>query len=442
MATAGMEVDMSLIEVGLDPDAARAVAQSWSDTGDRCRDALDDAQARAVALMLADIAAGWLDTRAADGLSSASALLLDRAAAMGAIGWASPFASFGAGRLGGWGRARWLPLDGDDDDWIDASRQRSYLDLVTWLAAGRRGYLVHELADPKATEWAAMVATGTVWDGARAVQYLDIERDAGAGVVVVDFFIPEAQSLFLQGDGRAHTDPVFGDLDPGDSRAIMVFDLESGRASVQFDETCTTFGPCMAARPITLDESPTTVGDYGLPIRPNIVTIESEGRLEVDYDLLNSITSLGAVNGTFTLRNRGDGRYHVEEFEADEYPSVGVYQYLPSGGVVTIHRRDSQGVSHLMPWWPELPDLPDWSDLPDPPDIPLVAPDWLPDIEFDGPDLPAGPDLPDLPTVVGVDLPNLPKLPDLPKLPSFDLSPDIEGSFDPGGIDPEEDVEG
>ena len=415
---------MSLIEVGIDPEAARRVAMSWSDTGARCGAVLAEASTTAATVMVDE--RGWFDGRVVEGLQMASALLLDRAAAMAAISWSSPF-----GAASGWGRWRRSPFD-RDEDWIDASRQPSYLDLVSWLVTGPRGYLVQELADPTAAEWAAMVGAATIWEGARNVRYLGIEPDPGGGVIVVDFFIPELESFLLAGDDRDHVDPIFGDVHGGDSRALMVFDLESGRASIQFDETCSTIGPCNAPRPITLDGSWVAWDERDSLDIANQVHIEGGGgTLAVGYDILNGILPIGSVDGMFMLRNRGDGRY-VERYRfGNEYPSVGIHQYLPDGGRHVIATHDSKGFSHLIPGWPELPDLPDWSDLPDPPDVPIAAPDWVPDVEWEGPDLPAGPDLPNLPRIVGVDLPNMPKLPDLPKLPSFDLTPDIEGRLSP-----------
>jgi len=417
---------MSVIDVGIDPEAARRLATSWSDTGLRCAVELDAARAQARAVLVAD---GPLDDSAVTGLALAAALLLDRASAIAGIGWASPLGdTTGWSRLAGWGR--WTPGD-QDDDWIDAGRDAAYLELITWLAAGPRGSVVRELADPTEAQWRKMVERRTVWDGARTVRYLDIEPDPGAGIVVVDFFIPEDDSFFLDGDGRKHADPVFGSLTAGESRTLMVFDLETGRASIQLDDTCTMVGGCNAARPITLDGSPFALDERGSIDIANRVQVDSgEGMLTVDYDILNGIIAFGSTDGLMRLRNRGDGRYEGGLLFADEYPSVSVYQYLPGQRRRVVARQDSQGVGHLIPGWPELADLPDLPDLPDPPDIPLSAPDGVPDIEFEGSDLPDGPDLPDLPNVGGLDLPDLPDLPDLSKLPSFDLVPDLEGHVD------------
>ena len=287
-------------------------------------------------------------------------------------------------------------------------------DLTEWLAGGDRGWLATELAEPSAAAWSALVAAGSTTTGARTVRYVDIGRDPGGGVVVADFFIPDEGSVLLAGDDRAHADPIFGPLTAGDSRAVFVLDLERGRASISFDDTCTMWsGPlevCEEARPIV------TAPVFGR--LANEVSIDvADGGVEVDYDILNGITPIGSADGTFALAATASGRYAVTDVDADEYPSLGIYQYRAGERVDVLLRRDSEGACHLLPWWPELPDLPDLPDLPALPTFPL--PDPVADLAPDLPDLADLPNLPDLPSVGGVDLPDLPDLPELPDLPDL-----------------------
>lgn len=219
----------------------------------------------------------------------------------------------------------WAP--GEVDDGFGARDDPAHVALVEWLASGPRGEIVAELAAPGDDDWASMVGGGTRWEGNRAVRFLDIEPDPGAGIIVVDFFIPGDGSFFLDGDRRPHADPIFGELTTGDSRAAMVFDREVGRASIQFDGTCPMYVPgCQAARAITLGGEPVAIGARGLPEIANQVRVDSgPGQLTLDFDILNGIFPIGSVDGTMTVRNTGDGSYEVASIEADEYPSVGVY---------------------------------------------------------------------------------------------------------------------
>jgi hypothetical protein len=287
-------------------------------------------------------------------------------------------------------------------------------DLSEWLAGGDRGWLATELAAPSAAAWSALVAAGSTTTGARTVRYVDIGRDPGGGVIVADFFIPDEGSVLLAGDDRAHADPIFGSLTAGDSRAVFVLDLERGRASISFDDTCTMWSGalevCAEARPIA------TAPVFGRLV--NEVSIDVvDGHVEVDYDILNGITPIGSTDGTFALAAGSSGRYAVAAIDADEYPSLGIYQYRPGQRVDVLLRRDSEGASHLLPWWPELPDLPDLPDLPALPTFPL--PDPVADLAPDLPDLADLPNLPDLPSIGGLDLPDLPDLPGLPDLPDL-----------------------
>jgi len=55
------------------------------------------------------------------------------------------------------------------------------------------------------------------------------------------------------------------------------------------------------------------------------------------------------VDGTFTLTRQGRGRYAVKDFDADEYPSVGIYQYRSDEPPAVLVQRDSDGVTHAFP---------------------------------------------------------------------------------------------
>jgi hypothetical protein len=234
--------------------------------------------------------------------------------------------------------------------------------LTEWLATGERGWLAAELADPSPATWSALVAAGSTSSGSRTVRYVDIERAPGAGVVVADFFIPDDASALLDGDDREHADPIFGPLTAEDSRALFVLDLERGRASISFDDTCTMwsgwFEVCEEARPIATEPA------FGRLVN-EVVIDTANRRIEVDYDILNGLTPIGSTDGTFTLTADAAGRYAVTDLDGDEYPSLGVYQYRAGERVDVVLQRDSEGVPHLLPWWPDLPDLPHLPGLPD-----------------------------------------------------------------------------
>lgn len=298
--------------VGIDPGLALAVAHDWRRTGASWRAAAGQAAAVAASLQL-DATPTLYAGRLGEELEASADLLARRARAA------------------------------EDAD-----------DLTDWLSSGPRGHLVAELAEPSAAAWDDLVAAGTLTDGGRSVRYFDLPADPDGGVVVADFFIPERASLFLAGDGRDHEDPIFGDLTDEDSRAVLVLDLASGRGLAQFDDTCTAwagrFEICNEARPIEL------AGDGGRPPWPitNQVDISADGeQITVGYDILNGITPLGSTDGTLTLTDRGDGTYELTDVDADEYPTIGIYQYQDPGAAARVLlQRDSEGVGHLFPWWP------------------------------------------------------------------------------------------
>lgn len=340
--------------IGIDVEAAALVVQRWRRAVATWEAVATETLHEAGPLLLDGASAARSARAVAAELGQAADLLGARTSAMEHVRWAAGdgWSSSAGSRVG---------------------RRQEADELAEWLSGGTRGWMVRELADPSAAEWARMVETGTLVEGARTMRYFDIAREEGAGVIVVDFFIPDASSLVLAGDGRGHDDPIFGDLGAGDSRMIMVFDLESGRASVQFDDTCTVGGwACNEARPIEMGGSEVVwspsrdLGEYGvaglpLPVNlfeiPNQVSVSSvPHRLEVDYDVLNGIIPVGSVDGTFTLTSNGTGRYEVADIDSDEYPSIGIYQYRAGEQADVLARQDSRGVWAAFPVVPAIVD--------------------------------------------------------------------------------------
>lgn len=338
--------------IGIDVDEVAVVVGEWRSCRRRLVELTGRAAGRAAALALDASSVSASADETGRGLVLCADLLERRAAAMAGIAW--PGGDAGGGW--GWGWARAGPAGGDPYD-----------DLSGWLAAGRRGYLVSELVEPTAEEWAAMVAAGTRVDGNRTMRYFDIAADPGGGVLVVDFFIPDSNSVFAQGDRRGHEDPIFGDVTDSDSRMVIVFDLESGRGTVQFDETCLTGGMvCNEARPIEMDGAEVVWSpsadweEYALPGAPlpvdlleipNQVSVDSRpGWIDIDYDVLNGIIPVGSVDGTITLASDGAGRYRVEEMDVDRYPSIGIYQYRFGEHVDVLDQQDSKGMLYAFPW--------------------------------------------------------------------------------------------
>lgn len=336
---------------GIDVDAAAGLAAAWRAVAAR----VDEAVRRSCVLsddLAVDTGAVRADGEQVAGELRASAELLGaRAAAMAGIGWIG---------------AAWAPAamgrrrPGDDE-------------LVDWLGAGQRGTLVTDLAEPDAATWAELVAAGSTTEGGRTRRFVDVAARSGAGVIVVDVFIPERNSLVVAGDGRGHDDPIFGDLTDDDSRMIIVADLGTGRASIQLDDTCLAGGRiCNEARPIETGGAEvvwapsTDWGDHVIPgvpravellEIPNQVTLSSRpGRLEIDYDILNGVIPAPSVDGTITITTDRRGGAHVEELDSDGYPSIGVYHYGIGRTVQVLARQDSRGVAHAVPWLPTVAD--------------------------------------------------------------------------------------
>lgn len=247
-----------------------------------------------------------------------------------------------------------------------------YQGLILNLSEGTRGYLVTEVATAITDQWQSMVDRESQIVDGQAVIYFDVPPVPGSGVVVVDFFIPSTISGPLAGDSRDFVDPVFGDIGPHDSRVVLVMDLEQGRASIHVDDTelFTYHLGQTDAHHVELDndsnawdETMTPDGDVDVQVGPdfgNIVNTASVdvflNQVTVGYDMVNSITPLASTDGTFTIQLAENGTFEVTDFNADEYPSIGIYQYQPAPdgeGIVTttVIERESRGVMYTFPFW-------------------------------------------------------------------------------------------
>jgi hypothetical protein len=270
------------------------------------------------------------------------------------------------------------------------------------LAEGGRGEeLVGELLEPSDGEFEELVEEGTIGQPSTNSSYFPIEPAPGDGIVVVDFFIPQDRSMFLEGDDRELQDPVQSDLELTDSRVTVVLDRESGRGLVTQSETCTAWvGACQAPRPIEL--GPEDTREQG-PVSPNEFDIQTdEETISITYDALNSITpDAYSVDGTVRLRRRPDGLYQVVHDTRDDYPAVSIWQYRPDDTPRLIdYDRGEHVLRGAVPDC-DLPDLPNGPNLPDLPAVDLPG-SWL---DFDAPDLPDLPDgsnLPDIGEIYGV----------------------------------------
>lgn len=323
--------------VGLDPDRADELATTWAAMVLDGRELVRHAHRMITELALPPPSAG--DGWAAERLTALAAELVRRAGELRALDRGVVTAPAGRGLRSAPRRG---PGDGPDGWWA-------------WLLSGGRSGLLPPLAADGST-WSALVADGTRWEGDVARTYTDVAPIPGAGLIVVDMFIPFESSFVLDGDDRGHADPVFGDVGDDDSRVVMVFDLERGRGVVQVHQSCVADGRvCNAARPADLDggwfvdddgPGPGVLGGDAA----NQVRIDSDGsQLTVRYDLLNSIVPVGSTDGTFTLRDEGDGVMAVTELDTDEYPSVGIYQYRPSGETRVLRRHESDDMWTLFP---------------------------------------------------------------------------------------------
>jgi hypothetical protein len=237
-----------------------------------------------------------------------------------------------------------------------------HVDLVATLSAATRGSLVRELAVSQ-DRWDSLIAAGTIFrdGGASNVRYFDSPAVAGGGVMVVDLFIPFAVTGVapaLRGDDRGHADPLRDELDIDDSRMVLVLDRATGRGSVSFSETTvawpveTTNEP----RPISLRGDPPVVrgGLAGIEQTNQVgVTVDDDGSVHLELDVLNSITPVGSVDATLDVAAGDGGALESVRYLGDGYPSVGVYHYRPDGSTDVLLRHDSLPFTHVMPWWPD-----------------------------------------------------------------------------------------
>jgi hypothetical protein len=244
------------------------------------------------------------------------------------------------------------------------------------LADGGRGEeLIGELLEPTDERFQELVDEETIGEGATNRSYFPIEPAPGDGIVVLDFFIPQDRSMFLEGDDRELQDPIQADLEPTDSRITVVLDRESGRGVLTQSETCTAWiESCQAPRPIEL--GPEDTREQG-PYDANEFDVQTDDEtISLTYDALNSITFDGySVDGTVRLRRRPDGLYQVVHDTRDEYPAISIWQYRPGD---TPRLIDYDRGEHVLEG--AVPDC----DLPafDPPGS------WFDFLEFDAPNLP------------------------------------------------------
>lgn len=247
------------------------------------------------------------------------------------------------------------------------------LELYEDLTAGGRGDLVSDLVSPTEGEFDDLVDEGTIGMGDTNRRYFRVEPSPGDGVVVMDFFIRQGESLFLQGDDRDVQDPLLSDLELTDSRITIVIDRESGRGVITQSETCTVsvFGAdvCQAPRPIELGDIDTE--PQLLPSSPNEFDIDADGdSITIDYDALNSITpGAVSVDGGVTLELGDDGFYEVTDDSRDDYPAIVTYQYKPGEDPREINYEEGRSVIGAIPGIPtcDLPKLPFGG-----PDLPVV----------------------------------------------------------------------
>jgi hypothetical protein len=260
--------------------------------------------------------------------------------------------------------------------------------LLALLQAGPRGELLAGVTAPDEDAFDALTARATIYgDDGSASRYFRVAPAPGDGVLVVDFFIRQDRSGPLLGDDRGFTDPLRGGVPLDGSRMILVIDRETGRGVLRVARTCTVsaFGRsfCNEARPLTFDLGDRLADDPEHDATGEGINIDATNRFEITgdgegvsvrYDALNSVTPLVvSVDGRMELRRGADGVYELAEEDRDDYPAIGVYQYLPDGRYVVID--EAPGVDVVPGALPhcDLPDLPDLpGGLPDLPDLPRV----------------------------------------------------------------------
>lgn len=261
----------------------------------------------------------------------------------------------------------------------------------TFPLDGSRASLLTDMMVDDET-WADLVAQETMYDGETNVRYFDFPPDPGSGVIVLDWWIPEdVTGGFLKGDGRGddYVDPINGmadgePIDVGDSRIVVVMDLETGRASITQTETCTAsaFGTSFCNEPRPISFGPQIVNDsenditgegINLDIANQFWLEETDDGYELRFDALNSVTPVGSVDGSISFNRDDEGNY-TSTREGDGYPAISVTHYDEDDTTVTVH--PNEGLPTVIPgvsWVKDLftseeeimapgPPGEDWSD--------------------------------------------------------------------------------
>jgi hypothetical protein len=203
------------------------------------------------------------------------------------------------------------------------------------------------------TDFDALVARGTIdGDGANR-RYFRVAASPGDGIIAMDYFIPGANSLFLKGDDRGSEDPLLGSHGLDRSRVVVVIDRESGRGVIYQSRTCTVSAPvagayCENPRPIAL-HSPRTrpqINPLPGPQAANEFDLDvDDGSIELDYDVLNSVTPTGvSIDGSVRLERGADGTFRVTKDTRDTYPRIVISQHRPGKGDKIIHESDDDSV--------------------------------------------------------------------------------------------------
>lgn len=235
----------------------------------------------------------------------------------------------------------------------EAGRILDRLELYQRLIAAERGDLVDGLASGSDGDFEALLAAGTIDGSGSNRRYFRVRPSPGDGIVAMDYFIPAARSMFLKGDDRDTEDPLLGRYGLDRSRVLVVIDRESGRGVIHQSETCTVSAPAVGAycerpRPIALrpPRRRPQINPIPGPQAPNEFGLEvGDGAIELDYDVLNSVTPAAiSVDGSVRLERGADGYYRVTKDTRDTYPRIVISQHRPGEGDRIIHESDDNPV--------------------------------------------------------------------------------------------------
>lgn len=243
----------------------------------------------------------------------------------------------------------------------DLDTAEALLDRLEFLgrlvADPERGAFVADLFGASDDQFAALIADDTIYlqDGRFNTAYFQLANPPGGGVIVMDYFIDGRNSLMLEGDDRGHGDPFGGDLPLEASRVMIVVDLETGRGQVLQTETCFAGGsPCNEPRPIVFDGSflsndrgnDATGEGINLDMNNQYTVTPTDGGFRLDYDVLNSITPAGSIDGGVTVVVGPDGRsVALADDDREHYPSIGTYYYRPGAPTQVVEQREQEGVT-------------------------------------------------------------------------------------------------